>query len=481
MQAVATALTAFSARATRGRRAILVGYSALIAVALLGLSSLISESARAAGDRVDVVALADMFAMIFVGGALFVIGPAMVAAMVAEERRNGTLDLLRTAPLSPTALASGFLVGAPAALYLLCAGPLALHVAAGLLGRYPLPLLFVSLVTVALGALVAMALAIVLSASLGRDGGGASPLVVAGLLAVGALIAVVMASAPDVMGWAFLHPAGALAVLYQSFDGPYREAFSSTWRVEQMRESRVASMLAIAPALTTAAYAGASALLLSAARRLLAGDPPARFTKPVALALFALAALALGVPMRVLIPRDELRDHHVGLLTFALAIPYVACVLGATPTAAARAARRGGRFAAAGDPHLVAALMVAVAWGVLGALYGGGVVHVLRAHDDGTSALALVALALTMPIYALWAATQIHTAAGRMAFWALLVVHGALLVPSIVEVTRVPWREASAQVKHVLAQIDVTFGVALPAFLVWRQRRADRRRAAPAV
>ena len=126
MQAIATALSAFSSRATRGRRVVLAAYSGLIAVVLLGLAQLISVRAREDGVLINPVGLGDMFSMMLLGGALFVVAPAMVASQVAEERRSGTLDLLRTAPISPTALAAGFLAGAPSSLYLLGAGPLAL-------------------------------------------------------------------------------------------------------------------------------------------------------------------------------------------------------------------------------------------------------------------------------------------------------------------------------------------------------------------
>src|SRR5688572_2037603 len=75
----------------------------------------------------SVMGLADVFAVWALGVMAFVIAPALVTATVAEERRQGTLDQLRTTPLSPLALLGGLVIGAPARLYLLCAGPLALH------------------------------------------------------------------------------------------------------------------------------------------------------------------------------------------------------------------------------------------------------------------------------------------------------------------------------------------------------------------
>lgn len=479
MQAIAIALSAFSSRATRGRRVVLAAYSGLIALVLLGLAQLISVRAREDGVSVDPIGLADMFAMMLLGGALFVVAPAMVASQVAEERRSGTLDLLRTAPISPTALAAGFLAGAPSSLYLLCAGPLALHVLAGLLGCYPIAVLPVSLLIIGLGSAITMLIAMLLAVSVGRDGGGAAPLIVAGLSTFATFVTVGMASAPDVMPWALVHPAGALAALYHSFDGPFRAAFSSPWHVEQLSESRAAAMIILEPILAIGIYATGGALLLSAARRVLAGDVVSRLTKPTALALFILAVVALAVPLRVMVSPKELDLGHLGGLMFALMMPYVACVIGATASVSGSAMKRGWSSASAA-PHRLAALMLSGGIAVMVGLYGTRIGTVIGSQDKGAPlAIAFLLLALTLPVYAAWAATRIHAAAGRLAFWALIVVHLSLQVPSIFAV--VTSHGGTREIQYLLAQIDVAFGAILPLVIMWRQRNADRRSATPTV
>src|SRR5258706_3747080 len=143
---VKVAVSAFVHRsARRSTAAQLLLYSAGIAVLLVVLSAwIVSQADEPPGGtcywsgctplapvRWSVLALADVFAAGLLGLGLFVLAPASVAAAVAAERRAGTLDQLRTTPLSPLGLTAGIVVGAPAKLYLLLAGPLALHVLAG--------------------------------------------------------------------------------------------------------------------------------------------------------------------------------------------------------------------------------------------------------------------------------------------------------------------------------------------------------------
>jgi hypothetical protein len=476
MPSIAVSLSAFSARATRGRRAVLLGYSGLVTLLLLGLAKLIAVRAAEDGDVVNPIALADMFAMMLTAGALFVVGPAMVASQVAEERRSGTLDLLRTAPLSPTALAAGFLVGAPASMYLLCAGPLALHLGAGLIGAIPLPVVVHSLFLIPLGAAAAMLLAMLLAVSVGREGGGAAPLLVAGLLGIGTLATVGMASGPDLLPWAFVHPAGALAALYQTFDGPYRQAFSSPWRIEQMAEPHTAAVLAIEPAVAIGVYAAGCVLLLSAARRVLAAEVRSRLTKPTALAVFALAALALLLPLRAIIPAQSLAVGHLGVIAFFLTLPFFACVLGATSSALDP---RAPRLSVDGAPHATGALMIASLGALLALLYSARPFELIVQGRDAWTTLGLVLLALTVPIYARWAATRLTSNAGRMAFWALITVHLCLQVPSIAYVAHD--HRSRHDISFLLAQLDLLLGVVLPLVLWQRQRVADRAAAALAV
>ncbi|MGZ3430161.1 MAG: hypothetical protein ACXVCV_26095, partial [Polyangia bacterium] len=148
---LAVAISAFGHRgARRGAAASFLVYSFVLTLALVLLAGWIAPEARLSDlEAVRVWAqmrppytpaldpslwttlnLADVFALWALALCGFVLAPAMVAAAVANERRAGTLDQLRTTPLSPLALAAGMIVGVPARLYLLCAGPLALHVMA---------------------------------------------------------------------------------------------------------------------------------------------------------------------------------------------------------------------------------------------------------------------------------------------------------------------------------------------------------------
>jgi len=469
MHAIAVALSAFSARAIRGRRAVLLAYTALIALGLLGLAHLIAARVAEDGGEVSTLAIADLLAMFALGGALFVVAPAMVAAQVAEERRAGTLDLLRTAPLTPTALTAGVLVGAPGSLYLLLLGPLGIHVTACALGVVPLSVLPQSLLILGLGAMMVMLGAVLLASAVGREGGGAAPLLVAGSLAVGAFVAVAMATGPDSMPWASCHPAGALAVLYETFPGPFLAAFSSPWRIEQLAEGRTAAMLALEPIWAIGVYAAAAVLLLVAARRALAADVVSRLTKLTALGLFALATIALVVPMWVVVPAEDLRRSSMGLLAFALVGPYLAGVLGATPSGTA-GLRRSPRLSPEGSPFLIASLMLGSAAVALLAAYRDRPLSLIAERDQGAAVAGLVLLALSVPIYAVWAATRVATPAGRLAFWALVGVHLCLQVPAIFVVTEGHGRD----VGRLLAQLDLVLGACVPLLLAWRLSRARR-------
>ena len=129
-----------------------------------------------------------MLALWTLGLAGFVLAPALVAAAVANERRVGTLDQLRTTPLSPLALAAGMIVGVPARLYLLCAGPLALHVIACVAGPLPLSTLVASLAVLGGGHAASCALGLCVALAPRQESGGAFA-----ALGVAALLGVVVA------------------------------------------------------------------------------------------------------------------------------------------------------------------------------------------------------------------------------------------------------------------------------------------------
>jgi len=121
--------------------------------------------------------------------------------------------------------------------------------------------------------------------------------------------------------------------------------------------------------------------------------------------------------------------------------------------------------------------MIAIGATMLCFLYGSRAVQVLTAREGYVATtLGLVALALTVPVYARWAATRIASNAGRLAFWALISVHLCLQVPSIFVLAH----DHGHDIQHLLSTIDLLFGVALPLFLMRRQQLADGA-AAPAL
>src|SRR5207248_7485733 len=100
---VGAAISAFTFRGARGRTlATSLAYAAGIAALVLLLAAWIvsAEREQSALVRDDVpwsiLGLADVFAVWLLGLGAFVLGPAVVAATVASERRAGTLDQLRT-------------------------------------------------------------------------------------------------------------------------------------------------------------------------------------------------------------------------------------------------------------------------------------------------------------------------------------------------------------------------------------------------
>ncbi len=499
MQAMVTAISAFSARGTRGRRGVLLAFAALLALVILGISHEIAvrtaeEALRqaqlesAAGGTSSVLPsatpstwyIADVIAMILLGGGLFLVAPAMAAAQVGEERRSGTLDLLRTAPLSANQLVAGFLVGAPTSLYLLLSGPLALHVAAGIFGALPLSLVLGSTVLLFSGAAFLMLLSVLAALSIGREApGGAATLGMAGVMGLFALVTLGFAAEPFSATWAHLHPAGAMSVLYHSFDNDYRESFMSRGyhSAEANAEGslRRYALTSMEPVFATLVYLLASVLLLFAARRAIAGETPSRLSKLEAVGLFAVATLSIVVPMRAVVSAFDLELGNLLTLALALVVPYLVCVLGATPSATAYGVGRSRGLAAKAAPFWSAVAMLAVGVAMTGLLYGQRIFSVFGNERDALCAIGFLLIALTLPIYSLYASTRISTPGGRLAFWAAVITHVTLQVPAVVIFFE---QGTSDSVKHLLANVGLVVGVVVPLVIAWRQHAANRKLAA---
>jgi len=166
---VRAAVAAFAHRSVRRRDVVTsLGISGVVTLALLFVAS---EMARLHNLSIadqpfnsvtwSTLGVADLMALAVLLAVGFVVAPATVAAAVTQERRAGTLDQLRTTPLSPVGVALGFVIGVPARMYLFCAGPLVVHVLATLAGVQPLTTLPGSLVLMALGTVLSCLLALV--------------------------------------------------------------------------------------------------------------------------------------------------------------------------------------------------------------------------------------------------------------------------------------------------------------------------------
>ncbi|HEX8952446.1 MAG TPA: hypothetical protein VF945_11405, partial [Polyangia bacterium] len=314
------AISAFAHRgARRGEAASFLVYSGVLTLALLLLAAWIAPEARLADleslrmwgqmkppqvPALDpslwtTLALGDVFAMWALALAGFVLAPAMVAAAVANERRAGTLDQLRTTPLSPLALAAGTIVGVPARLYLLCVGPLLLHVVAAIAGPLPLPTLVSSLAVLAAGTAASCALGLCVALAPRQESGGTfAALGVAALLGMFAFMTSLFAIDRHLVAWSYLHPAGALDAVMLSQAGLWRRMVVGPWG-GQFDSAGYRAALPLVPLASVAASLLFGVLLLRAACRKLAAPQLPLFSKRQAVALFAFAAGAVVGPLVV--------------------------------------------------------------------------------------------------------------------------------------------------------------------------------------
>src|SRR5262249_53927457 len=153
-----------------------------------------------------------------------------VAAQVAGERRAGTLEQLRTTPLDPLSLVCGLILGAPSRIYLLCVGPLALHIGCGLAGVVPLDTLVETLVGLLSGGVASCLVGFLVALAPRHDSGGALlAAAVAALLGICGLVANVIVADREAVRWGFFHPAGGLSAALLSHAGLWRSMVSAPW------------------------------------------------------------------------------------------------------------------------------------------------------------------------------------------------------------------------------------------------------------
>lgn len=483
---VTVAVSAFAHRGARRAQALeLAGYSGGVVALLVLLAAWIVEQARLAPPSTysnhipwSVMGLADLFAVALVALGLFVIGPASVAATVAGERRAGTLDQLRTTPLSPLGLVAGLVVGAPARIYLLCVGPLALHVACGLTGVVAADTLAQSLVILFVGGLGAALLGLVVALAPRQESGGAFiALGVAALLGVSGLVALMFSHDQGTANWAFLHPAGALDATFLQHDGLWRRLSTSPWSLPRFDHAGYLGALALAPVLAVLAYGPAIVLLARAACRKLAAPQLSLLSKPQALALFALAAAAVILPLDA---ADAGRSSAAALpFAFGFVLLPVMCALGmfATPSFEAWALKLRGRRARApwhddAAPHALVWTMVALFFTLCGVKLGAAGFP-WRMYERELMALGLATLAaLTLPIYLLFASTRYTTTAPRWAFGAAVAAHLIFQMITITIIRDEGLRDSAA---GTVGKLGAALSLAVPAWVLFRQHALARR------
>jgi hypothetical protein len=485
--ALGIAINAFANRGVRRRQAFeFLLYSGALVVVLLLLSSWVVTNAESAPRQSynyyydntpipwSVMGLADIFALILLGLGGLVIAPASVAATVASERRSGTLDQLRTTPLDPLSLVLGFVVGAPARFYLLCAGPLALHVVCGLTGVIPVGTMVASVVTLGVGTLACCMVGLALSLAPQHDTGGPFiSLGVAGLLGFTGFIAAAMATERSASHWAFAHPAGALNAVMLAHNGLWRAISVGPWSIEKFSEPSMSGALALAPILSVMVSLAGGALLARASCRKLAQPHRPLFSKGQALALFALSAAMVILPLDT--TRHALTNRSVGYLplVFGIFLMPVAAVLSLLSTPdfkswalSLRSRTKQGLFSDGAAPHaMVGAMLLIFLFFCVVMLNGGGFPLMLRDRHVVALLWALYT-AFTVAPFALFATTRYTTTATRTAY---SVAVGAHLFYQMISIALCAdsWHGGT---ERMMLQIGALLGLAVPAWVVFRQR-----------
>jgi hypothetical protein len=488
---VVMAISAFAQRSVRRRHAVeLLAYSGGAVGVLLLFSAWICAQARLAPPPYawaggagpppipwSVLGLTDIFAVGLLALVLFVLAPATVAATVAAERRAGTLDQLRTTPLDPLSLLAGLVMGAPARFYLLCAGPLALHLLCGLTGVIPLETLLATTVTLLLGAVACALVAVVVALAPRQEQGGAFvALGVAALIAVSGFVAVALTDDRTGASWAFLHPAGALNASMISYDGLWRHLSISTWRLDRFEHVGYVDALNLSPFLFALFAVVGSVLLCRAACRKLAAPHLPLFGKAQALGLFSLVAAGVILPFgeRDLGPRTF---ATVPLILGMFLLPVMAAVgLFATPSFEAwalriRSGRRAGGFSDDASPHQAVWAMLGVFVALIAVRLGPlGFPQLLRER----AVLAWVwgcFTAATLPLYMEFAATRYQTAAARGAFG---VAVGAHLFTQMIAIG-LGSAGYLGSAETTFLELTVPFAILVPSWVLFRQSALHKR------
>jgi hypothetical protein len=309
-----------------------------------------------------------------------------------------------------------------------------------------------------------------------ESGGAFVALGVAALLGMMAMAASSMAYDTESARWAFLHPAGALQAAMLQHDGLWRRLFISSWRLEHFSETTL--RLALLPPLSVVASLATGGLLLRAAcRRLVAPHRPL-FSKTQAMALFALGAAGVILPLPVSSTPYASETSIMAFVTGLMLLPLAATVATlATPSfeswaLALRQMHKRRWWHDDAAPHVSFLVMIAIYVGMLALKLPG--FPTVMGHSEQWSFLWALGFAMTLPVFAHFGSTRYSTMGARVAFSVAVFAHLLFQVITIGVVASnngIP----SSSVAAMIVEIGILLSVAVPAWVIFRQHRLAQR------
>jgi hypothetical protein len=435
----------------------------------------------------DTLALADIFALMLLGVGLLVVVPASIVSSVAGEQRSGTLEQLRTTPIRPLGLLLGLVLGAPARLYLLCAGPLLLHLVAGLLGGTPFHAMLMPVLVLGVGGL-AFGL---IGAAVGLTQRGRGAMVTLGLAAISAITALwaaVLAQSTHMARWAFLHPWGAVHAQQLSESELYRHISMGSYRASvSFNDPGFVDALGLVPLLALVLFGGVAVILARASCRRLATPQVPLLSKLQALILFTLAVAAIMLPNLTDLPTrwDEVAAR--ALACQILMLPWMAVLTAfATPShdlwaINLRRMRRSGPFSDEAPPYVLSLAMIGVFLLLSLSCFANASGFFNRFCERMLVANLLgLGLMATVPIYVHFGATRFVSHRPRTAYVFGIIAHLGVQVAAAVLIAAGALTSSTDGAFEVMfLKLALALGVAVPAWVIWRQRVLRARTLAP--
>jgi hypothetical protein len=475
-----TAIFAFVQRGL-GRRGVAESllYAAALAACILLLAGWIAARVSGAPAWEDgapvaswtTLGVADFLSVLVASVILLLVVPAQVAAAIAEERRAGTLDQLRTTPLAPSSLLAGFVLGGPARWCVLAAGPLLLHLGCAIAGTASPSAALASTAALLAGSLLcALVGASAALAPQNDNNGPMTAVAVAGFTCVTGLVGtLLLVGDADFARWAFAHPAAAVQAAMLAGSPEWSHILLSRWKLSEYASAPVSDWLAWAPLWSLAVDLVLAGLLARAACRRLARPEHPFLAHRDALALFVVLAAALVAP----VPIQELRANDAGellLVGLFLAMPVIGLlVLAAVPDRVGWTllVRSGRRCAGAPPWHLPASMV-----GLF--LVAGGLLHlagpgIALEPGEGLALAWTIWSALMLAPFALFASVRYRGSAARIGFCVAIALHLQLQLVCAAAATRVHRSDS------LLLELGAVLALLVPAWVLWRLRVLRRR------